>query len=446
MKNNIMRNCLALTLISGFALPLRAEEPAPLSLESAIAEAQAHNPDIARSEAASREASWRRLEAISGYLPSVGLVAGDVLTTKYTMMGIHFGPQTLEMPAAAPAQTIDIGASWTFFDGLKTWQIYRAAVAGYEAAKADLVWSRFILERQVKSRWYRLLASQMLEGVAKENVLTLESHLDVAKAGMQNGVSTQFDILRIEAQLEEARADETLTADDVAQARRALAEILGREGDSIALDGSLPIPDDAIIPPESECKIAGRADLYSLNQRVESAQQAGKAALTSVWCPSISLFANEDLYKFKAFNPMIVPDSEFKSAYTVGVRLRWDILSGGAGLAKERQAAAKAEQARQEAKARILHASNETVTWRRRYLYNTTLYRARTRSQEKSAESVRIAIAGVKAGVRTNSEELDAELDLFRAKAGVFRAQADAADAMLNLEMAIGRSLNTGKR
>jgi len=426
----------------GLALPLRADDPAPLSLETAIAEAQAHNPDIAKAEAASREASWRRLEAISGYLPSVGMVAGDILTTKYTMMGIHFGPQTLEMPAAAPAETIEFGANWVFFDGFRTWQIFQAASAGYQAAQSDLVWARFMMDRQVKGKWYRLLAAQMLAGVAHENVLTLENHLQVAKAGQTNGLSTQFDILRIEAQLEEARADETLTGDDVVLARRALAEILGREGDSVSLSGSLPVPDDSIIPSEGDCKTAGRPDLYSMERRVEAARQAGLAALTSAWCPTVSLFAMEDLYKFRDFDPMIVPNAEFKTAYTVGLRLKWDIISGGAGLAREREAAARTDQAKQEARARTLHAGNDALMWRRRYLYNTTLFRARTRSQQKSEESVRIAEAGVKAGVRTNSEELDAEMDLFRSKAGVFRAQADAADAMLNLELAIGKPLN----
>jgi ATP-binding cassette subfamily F protein 3 len=60
----------------------------------------------------------------------------------------------------------------------------------------------------------------------------------------------------------------------------------------------------------------------------------------------------------------------------------------------------------------------------------------------KSAEeSVRLAKLAFKAGNGTNTEVLDAELDLFRSRAGIVRAQMDAAEALLNLESALGRRL-----
>ena len=46
-----------------------------------------------------------------------------------------------------------------------------------------------------------------------------------------------------------------------------------------------------------------------------------------------------------------------------------------------------------------------------------------------------------RAGTRTSSETLDAELDLFRARAGVVNAQVNASEAQIRLELALGRRL-----
>jgi outer membrane protein TolC len=44
-------------------------------------------------------------------------------------------------------------------------------------------------------------------------------------------------------------------------------------------------------------------------------------------------------------------------------------------------------------------------------------------------------------GTRTLSDVLDAELDLFRSEAGQVNSQIGAIEAVLNLEMATGRSI-----
>jgi outer membrane protein TolC len=54
---------------------------------------------------------------------------------------------------------------------------------------------------------------------------------------------------------------------------------------------------------------------------------------------------------------------------------------------------------------------------------------------------VRLATLGLKAGTRTHTEVLDAELELFRARAGVIKAQADAMEAFINLELSLGEPL-----
>jgi outer membrane protein TolC len=79
--------------------------------------------------------------------------------------------------------------------------------------------------------------------------------------------------------------------------------------------------------------------------------------------------------------------------------------------------------------------------WRRKFLYFVNLTQARTGDVGKSAESVRLARAGLKEGTRTTSDLLDAESELFRARAGAINAQVGSIESLLNLEVALGKSL-----
>jgi outer membrane protein TolC len=61
--------------------------------------------------------------------------------------------------------------------------------------------------------------------------------------------------------------------------------------------------------------------------------------------------------------------------------------------------------------------------------------------QSRSSEAVRLAKEGRRAGARTSSELLDAELDLFRARAGVVNAQVGMIESLIQLELATGKEL-----
>jgi len=120
--------------------------------------------------------------------------------------------------------------------------------------------------------------------------------------------------------------------------------------------------------------------------------------------------------------------------------LSWTLFDA-ANIARVREASAQQAQAERAAEVVIGTAPLDFETWRRRFLSNMSLYRARTHAIESASESVRLARISYEAGSRTSTEVLDAELDLFRARAGVVRAQVDSAEALINLELALGHRL-----
>jgi outer membrane protein TolC len=60
---------------------------------------------------------------------------------------------------------------------------------------------------------------------------------------------------------------------------------------------------------------------------------------------------------------------------------------------------------------------------------------------QKSTESVRLAREGHRVGARTNTDLLDAEAELFRAQAGVVNSQVGAIEALINLELTVGKKI-----
>ena len=90
-----------------------------------------------------------------------------------------------------------------------------------------------------------------------------------------------------------------------------------------------------------------------------------------------------------------------------------------------------------------LKAANDVEFWKKKLMYFISVYQSRQSDIQKAGESVRLAKEGRKVGVRTNTDLLDAELELFRAQASSVNAQIGAVEALINLELATGQKIYT---
>src|SRR5690349_657162 len=88
--------------------PARADVPA-LTLEQAVREAMERNPQLQSSRAASGQASWKPLEALSGNLPKLTLGANHFFNLKYQIISLNLGGTPASFPAVYPqtALTLD---------------------------------------------------------------------------------------------------------------------------------------------------------------------------------------------------------------------------------------------------------------------------------------------------------------------------------------------------
>ncbi len=412
----------------------------PLTLSRALEEAHSQSPRLQRMKEASEEAAAKPLEALSANLPKLYFNASHLFDVKYQVIDINFGGPA-QFPVILPKTQYSLGVAWTIFDGLKTPILFAAARRSSEAASLDVSYSELQLDSDITLRFYRSIATNLLSEVAEQNIKTLEDHFQKAKIRLKGGTATQFDILRIKVQLEEASPEKIAADSEADLARKNLTQAMGLSGDGRPLVGELPIPTENSIPKDVSVAMSDRADIKALKQRADAAGSVKTAALGN-FLPKVTLAAQKDYYN----NDDYSFSKNLKDAYSVGAVLSWELFDGGASFARHSQAVHQAAQAELSAREAELRLPVEIDHWKQKFVYNVSLYNARTRAIEMATESVRLAQLGFDAGVRTNTDVLDAELDLFRARAGVVRAQLDASEAFLNLELALGRKLSNGQK
>ncbi len=445
MLNTLYKSMSKSVLIqSGFVFSafLAQAGESGLVLTDAVETGKRNSPELKRLGLIVEASGAKRWEAISGFLPQLSVNANYFFNAKYASLGINFGSNPVTIPSAYPQTNIEITGSWTFFDGFATWNSYQASVLGYEAAQLEFEDAQFRSLNFIRTRFFQALAAQQLAEVANQNIETLEHHLSLVQMNEQAGTGTRVDVLRLQAQLEEARAEKILADDNTILARWTLAEAMGVDEAPQRLEGTLPVPAENQVPDSLQFKVAERRDLQAQVKRELASDRMSSAGWGSL-IPRASLFAVEQFFGYNNFfNSSISATDGLQNAWGFGLRLSWNLFDGGASIAKKVQFDAQAKQAAQVTRKTLLSAAADFETWRRRYTYNVVLFKARQRTVEQYEESVRLATISVKAGTKTHWEFLDAERDLFRARAGVIQAQLAAAESLSHLENASGHSFN----
>lgn len=420
-----------------FCVETVSAETQTLGLRQAIAEAMEKNPQLRQTEAAVMEASWKPLEALSGNLPQIQFTASHLFDVKFQTLDFSVAGQSSVFPLVQPETQANFDISWRVFDGFKGINNYRAAKLYSEASQYNLASTKFVLEEEVRYKFFNALGTQALQAVAEQNVVTLKDHLTKTQEILRRGSATKFDLLRVEVQLEEAQSEKLAADDAAAVARKALSVAMGMEQDDArTLTGELPAPDEKLIEDPFTNEFSARSDIAAAQRRADAASLQHSASIGS-WIPSVTFAAEKTFYN----NVTTDIYSQYRDAYFFAVNVTWNVFDGGASLSRFKQTAYQAEQAQAALDAIRLSAPEDLETWKRRFYYNVELYRAKRRAVETAQESVRLANLGYGAGTRTSTDVLDAELDLFRAKAGVVRAQLNGIEAAGRLEVALGKKI-----
>ncbi len=416
--------------------PASAAEP--LTRETAVREALGGSPAITKAEAARDEQDWKKTESIGYLLPTVTVTGARYFVKELEYNDLNFGGSPAHIPLIFPTTRASLLVNWNLYNGFEDFDHLAAANRTRQAAHDDFDWTRFQLEQEVLQRFNDAIAAQKLQSVAEQNVATLADHLDQVTKTRRGGLATQYDVLRVEVQMNEAQSELLRAKDDAVLAREKLSQTMGVEPsrDTREIAGDLDIPVTTGVNelrPEND----DRKDLAAMGLRSEASDRLSSAAGT-YWLPKVSLGAQYTLYN--NLTDGLSDWGQYRAAWNAGLFLTWSLFDL-TQIAKSKEVGAQAVQAEKALEIARIQAPTDLEFWKRRFLYSAALYNAKLSDVKKSEESVRLAKAAMKAGVRTNSEVLDAELDLFRARAGLVNSLKNSTEARIHLELAIGRKL-----
>jgi len=443
------RNSLILMLgiLCGSLAPVFADTSAQtsLTLDDAQNQALQQSPDYQKAHALESEMSWHQYQSIAeGFLPQVSITGQHFFTENYSYLNVEFGsPTPLQFPEIYPQTSLNLDAKMDIFDGFKNLHQVDASDRSHQAAQILLDWSSFQIQEQVRLKYFQALAAKILLDMANENVKTLEDHLRIVQDRLQNGEATKYDLLRVDVQLSTAKSNQIEASDNVVLTRESLAQVMGLKQDDRPLSGDLPVINtDKIVSQLTAVDFNERPDVKARIMQAESAEDQS-AAEGSFWVPKVSLIGEYQFYNVPDYlTTGLSNNDDFRTDYFFGAAATWDIFDGGISLAKAKEAEAKSNQAQDDVKAAQIQAPYDFDLWKRKLISSGAVYQAKLTDVDEAAESVRLATLGFQAGANTTTDVLDAELDKFTASAGLVQAQVGMLEAVINLELAIGKRLN----
>jgi len=394
---------------------------APLSLDDCLRLAETGHPLMAAASAGVSSATEAVDEARAPYWPQVDLSAGY-----HRWQRRAFLPSGLSLPGHEIPELIGPLDDWngglasrlTLFDFGERRAGLDAARARLGGAQADLAATRADLRLAVESAFFGLADAQDLLGVAERNLARTESHRALAQARQEAGAVPRADVLRTEADVENARLQLISARSRVRLASGQLNTAMGRPAETpLAIappSAAPPPPDPADLETTVRQAVANRPELKSEQQRLEAAR-AGVDGARASRAPKVRADGS-----FGWNDTGFLPETK---EWQLGLSVDLPVFDGGSRI--HRLAHAQADLARAQAiyDNRVLQIRQEVwaaVTELQRAWESIAASEAGVRSSE---ESLRVVRERYENGAALISDLLDTQTVLARAEAALADAR-----------------------
>ena len=445
-----------LLLLSSYTVS--AQESKTLTLEDSIQIARQTNLSIQTTQERVTSAEAQVRTAYAGLLPNVSLnssyrYAGALPKSVLEAGGAFSSPGAGgEMPplpgAAGDSETIielEFGAHHNFQADLtlnqpifawgRYYKNYQSAKLSLQAAhkELDAAYNQLVLD--VSEAFYRVLLSLEFVKVSEQTVELVEKQLKIAQNLFEAGASTNFDILRAEVLLANARSNRIRAKNGERAAMDFYKNVLNLDlGESIKVQGSLELPIlELDLEPLIQRGLEKRPELHQLQFTEGAAKKQVDVAKTRNR-PALSFFSNYQLDHNERLE-------EMNRIWNLGFALNIPIFDGLATRAAVRQAESGLKQT-QLGKQQMTDAIELEI--RSAYLnllQAKALIDVQRETVEQAQESVRIANLRYENGMITSVELTDAQLALSQAEVNRLQSLHDYAVGLARLEKAIGQEI-----
>jgi len=464
------RACAVATLLVAVAGPVSAqggvEAARSVSLDEALTQALASNRDLVGARLELKGAEERVREAWGSVFPTLDLSMS--YTRSLTVPG-NFLPRIIFDPNASPDELVEVkfGAdnSWSLQLRAEQPLFQAAAFIGvgtadrYRGLQQEIVRGRTIgVVTRVKLAYYAAQLAEAGVRLTQNTVGRVRQTLAETRKMAEAGVSSSYDVLRLEVELANLEPGLRRSANAAEAARRNLAvELAEADLESVDTQGSLldmDLDGDLVDRGTGAVRAAGtmlsrdRALDLALENRsdvrqlalMERLREAELRVEQSEYLPKLSLFGTYSITAQQNGNPDFFGASDRQRSYgrQVGVQLTMPLFGGMKRPARTAQLRAVVQQVRsQEALLRDQVASQvRTLLDEVAEAHDRAAAQKLARAQAE--RGYEIARAQYREGVGSQLEVTDAETALRQSEFNYAEAVHDYLTAKARLEEAIG--------
>ena len=295
-----------------------------------------------------------------------------------------------------------IGLQYTLFDGGARGAGIRDAEAAANVAEALRAATQSELVETVVSAYTGALLARGFRAAAERRIVALEAELDRALQRFEEGTVALVEVMRAEAALLDANAEQVTSASNVTLAERGLARLIGVEPEVVVGRQLADVSPREAASPDIGQEAAGHPRLEAARSTVERARSRVNQA-RSTWFPTVDALAG--VQNFGAV------EGESETEWQTGLRLSWSLTAGGRSLV--RSAEAEMEAAQEERRATELEVAQTLEVADAAEVADATLEQAEQRLaivvEGPREETVR-AQAAVTEQARANLLRVDAQL------------------------------------
>ena len=423
-----------------WARPAAAQGPmVPLTLEDAIARGLANSMRLAELQARSDGAEAAEAGRRAAALPALALTGGYTRTNHvdpYALPGI---PPRVIYPDVPDNLRARLDLQWPIYTGGRTGALERAAHAERLATVEEIAAARADLRLEITRAFWALVTAGESERVVARALETLGAHVRDLRNRLEQGLIPPNDVLSAESQESRQRLLAIEAKNLRATADADLRRLLGAEEPGF-FEPVVP-PAAAAAAPASPAPLIDAAKAQRPERRaLEDRATGARARVDASHAPAFPQVAVYGGYDYARPNPRIFPRAaEWNYSWDLSVNATWLLWDGGRRRADEAEAAA----AVRAADSRVGDFDRQVTFEVRQRIFDLDSSHAAIATAsdgvKSASEALRVVSERFAAGVATNTDVLDAQVDLLRAELERTRAVANSHLAEARLARAVGQ-------
>ena len=443
-----------LLLLFCFPVVLNAQ---PLTLEQCIERALRYNLDVrvaeqavVRSVADVKASRAERLPSVNATLLSVGRSRTGSSVRIQDNPGVIdevtgdriFQEEVTVIPAnTRESFAVSTSLTHTFYDAGRRTNRHRSSQFNLDSSESSLKSRQADVVADVKERYFELLKALELVEVRKESLKLSEKQLEDAQVRLEVGSGTEVDVLRLQVQLDNARAELINVEQSVARAKAQLNHVIGAEvHDGIQVAELAEDRWEISTARDDLSKLietarAGNPSLAGMRQSVSASEHALKAA-RAAWYPrlggNIGYSRNNEVFD------RVYENLDQNYSLNMGLSLTYNVFDGGVRQANIDRSRVELETARMNRQKRERELDLAIEVARLEMIRLEKLIRLGEQTVKLAKEDLRLAEERYRVGIGRLLEVLDAQVGFTRERANLVQTRYDLKIAEAGLLRELG--------